>query len=312
MISVILPVYNAADFVASAIESILQQTFQDFELIVIDDGSTDNSLEVIHRYLSNPKVKVIKGEHKGLSCALNLGIAEAQYDWVARMDADDIAMPERFQRQLEATRSLPQVVAWGTYAFYISAKGKKLGLASSGPTSIEDFEGQREEGHLVQLIHPTVILKKEIVLAAGGYRTEFEPVEDLDLFNRMAAYGPILAIPEPMLQYRIHNQSVSMKRFFFQRVLMRYVISSHRRSLEQLPAQTFDEFLKDYNHTLWLARLDRARKTYGMFFYRKAGLAAGDASYISGAVYFILSVLCNPSYSLRRFRKQVLSINMKQ
>jgi glycosyltransferase involved in cell wall biosynthesis len=311
MISVVLPVYNAASFVAIAIESILQQTFQDFELIIIDDGSTDNSLEVIHPYLSNPKVKVIKGEHKGLSCALNLGIAQAQYGWIARMDADDVALPDRFQRQLEAARELPQVVAWGTYAFYISAKGKKLGLAASGPTSIEDFERQRNEGHLAQLIHPTVILKKEIIIAAGGYRTEFEPVEDLDLFNRMAVHGPILAIPEPMLQYRIHNQSVSMNRFFRQRILMRYVIASHRRSLEQLPAQTFDEFLEDYNHKFWLTRLNRELRTYGMFFYRKAGLSVGDASYINGAVYLILSLLCNPSYSLSRLRKQVLSTNLK-
>jgi glycosyltransferase involved in cell wall biosynthesis len=311
MISVILPVYNAATFLAAAIDSILQQTFQEFELIIVDDGSTDNSLEIIHPYLSNPKVKVIKGDHKGLSSALNLGIAEAQYEWIARMDADDIALPERFQRQLEAIRLLPQVVAWGTYAFYISSNGKKLGLAASGPTSIQDFEHRRDDGHLVQLIHPTVILKKETLVAVGGYRTEFEPVEDLDLFNRMTAYGPVLAIPEPLLKYRIHNQSVSMQRFFFQRVLMRYIITSHRRSLANLPCQTFEEFQEDYNHIFWLARLDRSLKTYGMFFYRKAGLSVGDASYVSGGIYLLLSVLCNPGYSLARFGRQVLSAKTK-
>jgi glycosyltransferase involved in cell wall biosynthesis len=312
MISVVLPAYNAATFLAEAIESILQQTFQEFELIIVDDGSTDNTLEIINLYLSNPKVKVIKGEHKGLSCALNLGIAEAQYPWIARMDADDIALPDRFQRQVEASCLFPQVVAWGTYAYYISANGKKLGLAASGPTSIEDFEDRRDDGHLVQLIHPTVILKKESLIAAGGYRTEFEPVEDLDLFNRMTAYGPVLAIPEPLLQYRIHNQSVSMKRFFFQRVLMRYIITSHRRSLAKLPSQTFEEFQEDYNHIFWLARLDRGLKTYGMFFYRKAGLSVGDGSYLYGGVYLALSILCNPGYSLSRFVRQVLPTKTKR
>jgi glycosyltransferase involved in cell wall biosynthesis len=258
-------------------------------------------------YLSDPKVRVIKGEHKGLSCALNLGIADAQYDWIARMDADDIALPKRFERQVEAIHLYPQVVAWGTYAFYISATGKKLGMAGSGPTTLEDFENQRGNGHLFQLIHPTVILKKEAVIASGGYRTEFEPVEDLDLFNRMVMYGPILAIPEPLLKYRIHNQSVSMQRFFFQRVLMRYVVSIHRRSLENLPEQTFEEFQEEYNHIFWFARLSRDLRTYGMFFYRKAGLAIGDGSYINGGIYLVLSILCHPGYSLSRFKRQVLS-----
>jgi glycosyltransferase involved in cell wall biosynthesis len=312
MISVVLPVYNAATFLAMAIESILQQTFQEFELIIVDDGSTDNTLEVIHPYLVNPKVKVIQGEHKGLSSALNLGIAEAQYEWIARMDADDIALPERFARQVESIRSHSEVVAWGTYAFYISAQGKKLGLAASGPTSIQDFEHRRDEGHLVQLIHPTVVLKKEVLMAIGGYRTEFEPVEDLDLFNRMTAYGPVLAIPEPLLHYRIHNQSVSMQRFFFQRVLMRYIITSHRRSLAKLPAQTFEEFQEDYNHVPWLSRLNRGLKTYGMFFYRKAGLEVGDGSYLYGGFYLALSVLCNPGYSLSRFGRQVISAKIKK
>jgi glycosyltransferase involved in cell wall biosynthesis len=312
MISVVLPAYNAATFLAEAIESILQQTFQEFELIIVDDGSTDNTLEIIHPYLSNPKVKVIKGEHKGLSCALNLGIAEAQYPWIARMDADDVALPERFQRQVEAIILSPQVVAWGTYAFYISATGKKLGIAASGPITIEDFENRRGDGHLFQLIHPTVILKKEIILACGGYRTEFEPVEDLDLFNRMTSYGPLLAIPEPLLRYRIHNQSVSMQRFFFQRVLMRYVVSIHRRSLENLPEQTFEEFQQEYNHIFWFDRLTRDLRTYGMFFYRKAGLAVGDGSYVYGGIYLTLSVLCNPGYSVSRFARQVLPNKIKK
>jgi glycosyltransferase involved in cell wall biosynthesis len=312
MISVILPVYNAENFLALAVESILQQTFQDFELIVVDDGSTDNSLEVLKPYLSNSKVRLVKGQHGGLSRALNLGITEAQYEWIARMDADDIALPERFQRQVEAILSQPQVVAWGTYAYHISATGKKLGLARSGPITAEEFYSVRNEGHLVQLIHPTVMLKKEAVIASGGYRSELEPVEELDLFDRMAAYGPTLVIPEPLLLYRVHSQSVSMQRFFFQRILMRYVSARHRRTLAEQPEQTLEEFIQEYHQKPWFSRLSRSLKTSGMFCYRKAGLSMGDGYYIQAGLYLGLSMILNPSYSLNRFKQQVVSAQIKE
>jgi len=308
MISVVIPAYNAARFIEPAIESILKQTFQEFEVILVDDGSTDNTLEILEHYAQkDPRIRVIQCTHGGLSCALNRGISEAQYPWIGRMDADDVALPERFEKQLEAARSHPQVVAWGTYAYHINSYGKILGLAQTGPSTEAEFYRLRNDGHLVQLIHPTVLLKKEIVLAVGGYKSEFEPVEELELFDRMAAYGPTLALPEPLLLYRVHSGSVSMQRFFYQKQLMRHVVACHRARISGQPELSFEQFSQSLQQQPFWVRWQRELKTSGMYYYRKAGLSVGEDQYLQGGIYLGMSAILNPSYCLPRLWQQILS-----
>ena len=313
MISIILPAYNAAQFIKPAVESILQQTFREFELIVVDDGSTDNTLELLQTFVQqDARVRVIQSQHGGLSQALNRGIAEAQYPWIGRMDADDVALPDRLQKQIDATIANPRVVAWGTYAYHINSRDRVLGIARTGPTTEAEFYEQRNRGDLVQLIHPTVLLKKEVVLAVGGYKSNFEPVEELELFDRMAAHGPTLAIPEPLLRYRIHSNSVSMQRFFFQRVLMRYVVARHRARLAEQPELSYEQFLQDYQHQPLLSRWQRKIKTAGMFCYRKAGLALGEENRVQAVFYLGLAAALHPTYSIPRVWNQVLAPQTRQ
>jgi GT2 family glycosyltransferase len=312
MITVVLPVYNAARYLTAAVESILQQEFSEFELLVVDDGSTDNSREILEPYCRDSRVRIISSDHVGLSQALNLGIQQAHYPWIARMDADDIAIPERFTHQIAAVKAQPQVVAWGTYAYHINSKGKTLGLARSGPTTEQAFIEQRSQGYLVQLIHPTALLNKEVVLAVGAYRSEFEPVEELDLFDRMAAFGPTLAIPEPLLLYRIHAQSVSMQRFFFQRLLMRYLVNRHQYRLAGQTELSLEQFIQNYNQQPWWQRLQRYCKTQGMFCYRRAGLTLGEAEYVQFGYFLGLATLLHPTYTLPRLWQQVLSPQTRQ
>lgn len=274
MISIILPAYNALQFIKSAIKSILEQTFREFELIVVDDGSTDNTLVILQTFSQqDSRVKVIQSQHGGLSQALNQGIGEARYPWIGQMDADDVDLPERLQKQIDAIQSNPQVADWGTYAYPINSRDRVLGVARTGPTTEQEFHDIRNNGHLVQLIHPTVLLQKEVVLAVGGHKSEFEPVEELELFDRMTTYGPTLAIPEPLLRYRVHSSSVSMQRFFFQRVLMRYVVARHRARLAGQAELSYERFLQDYQQQPLVARWQRKIRTTGMFCYRKAGLS---------------------------------------
>ncbi len=313
MISIVLPAYNAAKFIKPAVESILQQTFQEFELIVVDDGSTDNTLELLEAFSQqDSRVRVIRSQHGGLSQALNQGIAEAKYPWIGRMDADDVALPDRLQKQMDAAASNPRVVAWGTYAYHINSRDRVLGIARTGPTTEAEFHEQRNRGDLVQLIHPTVLLKKEVLVAVGGYKSNFEPVEELELFDRMAAHGPTLAIPEPLLRYRIHSNSVSMQRFFFQRVLMRYVVARHRARLAGQAELSYEQFLQDYQHQPLLSRWQRKIKTAGMFCYRKAGLALGEGNRVEAVFYLGLAATLHPTYSIPRVWNQVLAPQTRQ
>jgi glycosyltransferase involved in cell wall biosynthesis len=308
MISIILPAYNAERFIKPAVESILQQTFQDFELIVVDDGSTDNTLEILEVFSQqDSRVRVIRSQHGGLSQALNQGISEAKYAWIGRMDADDVALPERLQKQMQAVMENPHVVAWGTHAYHINSQDKILGVARTGPTTEQEFYNLRNNGDLVQLIHPTVLLKKEVLVAVGGYKSEFEPVEELELFDRMAAYGPTLAIPEPLLRYRVHSNSVSMQRFFFQRVLMRYVVARHRARLAGQPELSYEQFLQNYQQQPLLTRWRRGLRTVGMFCYRKAGLSLGEGQQLQALFYLGLAATLHPTYSISRVWNQVLA-----
>lgn len=308
MISVIMATYNASKFVAPAIESILNQTFQEFELIVVDDGSTDSTLEIITRYSKQDnRVRVVQIEHGGPSRARNTAINEAKYPWIAVMDADDIALPQRLEKQISAAKANPQVVAWGASVHHMSSNGTILSVSRLGPRNEEEFYKIRKDGRVVNLNHPTALFKKEVLLKVGGYNPQFQAAQDLELLDRIAAYGPILATEEPLVLYRVHSQSISMQRFFLQRLSMRYVRRRHQARLAGEVELSFEEFLNAYKQQPPLSRLKRHLRTLGVFYYRKAGLFYGEHQYLQTGFYLGISAALNPGYSLPRIWKQVLS-----
>ena len=135
-ISVVMSVYNSEKYIIEAIESVLSQTFNDFEFIIVNDGSTDNSLSLI-KSINDPRIKIIDQENKGLSKALNIGINIAKGKYIARLDADDIALPTRFEKQYKFLENNPECVALGTEAIYTTEDGKELyrsNLHSTWPT----------------------------------------------------------------------------------------------------------------------------------------------------------------------------------
>ena len=307
MISVVMPTYNASKYLALAIETILNQTYPHFELIIVDDGSTDSTLKILESYAKkDDRIRIFKTEHGGPSRARNLAIAKAKYPWIAILDADDIALPNRFEKQISLVEAKPNVVAWGSAVHHINSQGEILSISPLGPQSEEKFYKMRQEGHVVNLNHPTAFLKKEIVLKVGGYDPLFQAAQDLELLDRMAEYGPILAISEPLTLYRIHSDSISMSRFFLQRQSIRYVRYRHLARLAGKPLPTFDDFLQARNQQPRLKRLLKYFQTRGMFYYRKAGLLIGDKKYLVGTFYLGLSILYNTDYSIRRIKGQFL------
>ncbi len=300
--------YNSSKFVALTIESILNQTFQEFEFIIVDDGSTDKTLEIVGSYLEqDSRIRFIQGEHRGTAYARNTAIQAAKYPWIAIIDHDDIALPNRFEKQIRAAQVNPKVVAWGGAVHHINAKGEILSISPQGPTTEEEFYRLRQEGHAINLNHPTVLLKKEIVLKVGGYRPEFFPADDIEMFDRMADYGPILALPDPLLLYRVHSQSTTMHRFFLQRNIMRYVRIRHLARLAGKKEPSFEEFLEERKHWHWFRCFKKYLETLGLFYYRKAGFFFGDKQYLQAGFYLGMSAVLNPRYSIPRVWNQALS-----
>lgn len=307
MISVVLPCYNGRRYLDEALQSVLAQTYRDFELLVVDDGSTDDSPEIAGRYAAaDARVRVIRGGRGGISAALNRGIAEARFPWIARMDGDDVALPTRFERQMAAAAADPGVVAWGTYARHFGPDGRVLGVSRTGPTTRDEFARLRAAGEDVYLIHPTTLLRRDVVLRVGGYDGTFDNCEDLELFDRMAEAGPMLAIPEPLLLYRVHPASVSMTRFFNMRRLAGFVQARQRARLAG-QALTLDQYTAAQAAEPAYRRAGQYLKAWSGFYYRRAGMCFAGRQRVRACCYFSVAAMLSPGYSLPRVWNQVLS-----
>lgn len=204
VVSVVMPVYNRVRYCAEAIDSILGQTLADFEFIIIDDGSTDGTSAFLEWYGSRDgRIRLLRNAaNRGVSTSLNLGIAEARCDLIARMDSDDVALPERLERQLAFMADHPKIVASGTALRIIDADGNFAGPPSTVQTDPKILHSRPS------LAHPTTIFRREAVLRVGGYRPAFDHAEDVDLWFRLGEIGVLGNLPEVLLHYRDHAGNV--------------------------------------------------------------------------------------------------------
>ncbi|MEI8234922.1 MAG: glycosyltransferase [Verrucomicrobiota bacterium] len=208
-ISVVMPVYNAASYLARAVESILTQTFPDFELLAVDDGSTDRSLSILQHYAQlDSRIVLISRPNTGIVGALNDGLAAAHGAYVARMDGDDVASPGRFEQQLAFLEDEPDCVALGTAILFTDPEGRPL-KPYRPPTHHDAIEAELAQGNGGALIHPSVLFRREALLACGGYRPQYNFIEDLDLYVRLLRVGRLANLPEILLAYRQHPGSVN-------------------------------------------------------------------------------------------------------
>ena len=209
-ISVVLPVYNGEKFLHKAVQSVLGQSFTDFELIIINDGSTDRTNEVIQSF-KDPRIVYIKNEvNKGLVFSLNKGVDLAKGKYIARMDADDISLPERFQKQVHYLQQHDAVMVLATFIELIDDNDKPKGNWPDDRLA-DSYKKIRSLLPWSNCIaHPTVMLRKEL-FREFRYNEAQIYLEDWDLWLRMAASGKIIEkIAEPLVQYRIHDQSATV------------------------------------------------------------------------------------------------------
>ena len=207
-ISVLMSVYNGERYLAEAMDSIIGQTFRDFELIVIDDGSKDSSPAMLRDYAKrDPRVKVTVRENKGLTITLNEAFAQSRGKYLARMDCDDVALPTRFEKQLAFLNANPDVVCAGGYFQLIDGAGRLL-TTLSVPTSDAEVQAKLLVGHN-SITHPCAMIRRTAMERARGYDTRFKTSQDLDLWLRLGEIGKLANVPHPILKFRLHESSVS-------------------------------------------------------------------------------------------------------
>lgn len=207
-VSVIMAVYNGETYLSEAILSVLNQTEKNFEYIIIDDGSTDDSQKIIKSF-HDERIVYFKKIHSGLVDSLNLGLQKARTEFIARFDADDICMPERLEKQLSFFEQHPENVLVGSYAVKIDEFGEEIGTLEYPPLAWPEIKKYSLLHN--PFIHPTVMFRRELIRIVGDYRN-FKHAEDYELWTRIIYKYPCANIDEPLLKYRVHTGQITEKR----------------------------------------------------------------------------------------------------
>lgn len=239
-ISVVLPVRNGGAYIGAAIESILAQTFNDFELLIIDDASTDNTPSISARFQdADRRVRVVKNPGTGLVAALNYGITASAAPLIARMDADDIAVPDRLARQFGFLQANPDIDVVGSQVSFINERGVLTGKTTKLPESPEAVSKTLVKHCCIR--HPTVLMRREAFEKVGGYRAQFIAAEDLDLWLRLAEHGKLANLPHALLFYRLHARQVSQEKLWTQRLSrnLAMISAQERRANKDDPINSY-------------------------------------------------------------------------
>lgn len=209
LISVIMTVYNGEKFVDDAMEGILKQTYGDFELILIDDGSNDKTPEILDRYFDPRIIRIRNDRNIGLTASINKGIKLAKGEFIARHDADDVSLPDRLMEQIERFSAEPSLVLLGASYYVIDHNGQIIESAIL-PSTNAVLQASLETSTV--FLHGTIMVRRSVLENVGGYREIFPVSQDYDLFLRLAEQGEIANLSKPLYLFRFHQSSVSREK----------------------------------------------------------------------------------------------------
>jgi glycosyltransferase involved in cell wall biosynthesis len=294
-LTVTLPVYNAMPYLPAAVESILGQTYRDFEFLIIDDGSSDGSADYL-RSLRDPRVKLSVRENRGLGATLNELFRNSQTEYVARMDADDICQPRRLEKQMAFLRDHRDMVMLGTGIDFMVGnsfvKGRLPGVEHS---RIRLRLLQKRPG----VYHPTIVAKRSAWAAVGGYRIAGAG-EDVDFCLRLCDFGRVGNIPEALYHYRLHDNSISYKnRTELQEGYAFAVACARARELGMVEPEIMAFRAAWGRRSKWL-RLGEFFTEAGQHLYRCSIDRRHQGRSVASYVYLLGAAICSPHVALSR------------
>ncbi|MBT9329483.1 glycosyltransferase family 2 protein [Paracidobacterium acidisoli] len=296
LITVGVPVYNAMPWLPESLDSILSQTFHDFDLLVIVDGATDDSLDYLES-IDDSRLRILTQENSGVAQTLNRMLHEARTPWLVRHDADDVSYPLRLARIAEAIEQHPDAGMFYSFADYypVHASAGRF-RCSRGPAA--SLRSMAERGYVPSICHPSAALHIEKTLRIGGYRLDL-PAEDADLWWRMALAWDIHCIPEPLVGFRHNGASVSTRRFHMQEtagLYVQYLLLSH---LWNLVPQSFCIVEKE------LEKLADPAQRSAKYLLRSMNLRLSERQPLRAAAAFLKALAASPSYVAGRVRDEI-------
>ncbi|MCL6433137.1 MAG: glycosyltransferase [Leptolyngbyaceae cyanobacterium HOT.MB2.61] len=269
-VSVLMPVFNGGQYLKEAVESILNQSFTQFELLIIDDGSIDDSLKILQQYAeSDRRIRLWSRENRGLVQTLNELIEMARSPFLARMDADDVALPDRLLHQVQKLERQPNLLCVGGAYDMVDQQGEWLLHVS--PALQNDEIQQRLLSGSSPIQHSCAMMRRSAVLQVGGYDPATFPAEDLDLWLRLGELGELANLQETILKYRVHTASITSKRLKQHSQTVRKVCEQawQRRGLKNLPhcekvEQRYQQLMLRCGWQAFLNRQREAAVSYGV------------------------------------------------
>jgi glycosyltransferase involved in cell wall biosynthesis len=295
-VTVIVPIYNGAEYLRETLESLLSQSFTDFELLAIDDGSTDDSCDIVEAF-KDDRIRLIRKRNGGLCDALNRGIAEARAPFLARNDQDDLSMPGRLERQLDIMKSRPSAIAM--FAFNTKIGGKhnwsnrdKLAIA---PGQMRVCDPLRDGS----LLGSTMFARVGSLRGIGGFRQAFYPADDFDLECRLCEAGKVLVLCEPLVAYRFRMGANTYRVFSEMQQKSRWTINSHQFRVEGKPELTFEAFLAQEPKS-YRFRLAQYQARSAKLQMRLAGQYYLDGNYIRSAAKLCMAAVLDPGNIITR------------
>ncbi len=270
-VSVIMSVYNGEKYLCKAIDSILDQTFKDFEFLIINDGSTDRTSEILQSY-HDSRMKIINNvENIGLTKSLNKGLKIARGEYIARMDADDVSLLTRLEKQVNFFDKNKDIGLLGTSWYCIDDKGRKV--------SINKAPKGKQSVHF--MCHGTTLVRKDCLEEVGFYREIFEYAQDYDLWLRIADKFEIENIREPLYKLRVHNDSISLKKKLQQDLYASLAIelANERRKIgkDRLSIVPQKEAIRIRNQRLGLSGIKKRKiLSYNYYTWSQAAFLLGE------------------------------------
>jgi glycosyltransferase involved in cell wall biosynthesis len=279
-VSVIMSVYNGEQYLQAAVDSVLAQTFTDFEFIIINDGSTDKSAQILQQ-IKDPRVKLITQPNQGLVASLNTAIALAKAPLIARMDADDLSLPTRLERQVRFLTDNVDHVIVGSNLIFIDEAGNDL---YESPMLLQDAEMKLELLVRNPFGHGSVTYRSAAVKQAGLYDPGAWPAEDTDLWRRLGKLGKFANINEYLYKYRMNEAGISRSNTTLQAEKLRNVMG-RLWAADQLPAiPSFAEVKMHYRRSSPASKLQLGRLMDLYWLIIVAALRRGQLRFALSAV----------------------------
>ena len=245
VVSVVMTVYNTERYVAEAVDSILNQSFRDFEFVIVDDGSSDGSPRLLaDRVARDPRVRLVSRPNTGIVRAANEGMGLARGRYIARMDSDDVSLPRRLETQVAYLDAHPDCVLVGSRVTVVDPYGSPV-LDSVQKLTHAEIEAELlGSGGGWAIVQPSAMMRAEAVRRVGGYRGRHNVSEDQDLFLRLAEIGQVANLPEPLLLYRRHYKSVMHTQWRQREEVKEQIVREAyaRRGLDMPADWKFDEW----------------------------------------------------------------------